>query len=71
MVSNVLEDIRDVLKEGNIEELALDGDDEGTSELPDSQPPAMTASEMADPENRPDSCSKQKGIACDLYKQCI
>ncbi|CAB1336665.1 unnamed protein product, partial [Coregonus sp. 'balchen'] len=67
VVSNVLEDVRDLLNEGNIEELALDGDDEeGTSGLPDSQPPAMTASEMADPENRPVSCSKQKGIACDL-----
>ncbi|KAK6303295.1 hypothetical protein J4Q44_G00257490 [Coregonus suidteri] len=64
VVSNVLEDVRDLLNEGNIEELALDGDDEeGTSGLPDSQPPAMTASEMADPENRPVSCSKQKEVA--------
>ncbi|KAK6308381.1 hypothetical protein J4Q44_G00216520 [Coregonus suidteri] len=67
VVSNVLEDIRDLLNEENIEELALDSDaEEGTSGLSDSQPPAMTALKKADPKNRPDSCSKLEGVACDL-----
>ncbi|XP_035595673.2 uncharacterized protein LOC118360536 [Oncorhynchus keta] len=64
VVSNVLEDIRHLLNEENIEELALDCDaEEGTSGISNSQPPAL---KKADPENRPDSCSKLEGVACDL-----
>lgn len=67
MVSNVLEDIRHLLNEENIEELALNCDaEEGTSGISNSQPPAMTALKKADNENRPDSCSKLEGVACDL-----
>ncbi|XP_021472392.2 uncharacterized protein LOC110532644 [Oncorhynchus mykiss] len=64
VVSNVLEDIRHLLNEENIEKLALDCDaEEGTSGISNSQPPAL---KKADPENRPDSFSKLEGVACDL-----
>ncbi|XP_071264674.1 fap1 adhesin-like [Salvelinus alpinus] len=67
VVSNVLEDIRNLLNEENIEELALDCDaEEGTSGITNIQPPALTALKKADPENRRDSCSKLEGVACDL-----
>ncbi|XP_071228876.1 fap1 adhesin-like [Salvelinus alpinus] len=67
VVSNVLEDIRHLLNEENIEELALDCDaEEGTSGITNIQPPALTALKKADPENRRDSCSKLEGVACDL-----
>ncbi|XP_055747393.1 uncharacterized protein LOC129829620 [Salvelinus fontinalis] len=66
-VSNVLEDIRHLLNEENIEELALDCDaEEGTSGITNIQPPPLTALKKADPENRRDSCSKLEGVACDL-----
>ncbi|KAM9459406.1 uncharacterized protein ACWYII_011019 isoform 2-T4 [Salvelinus alpinus] len=67
VVSNVLEDIRHLLNEENIEELALDCDaEEGTSGITNIQPPALTALKKVDPENRRDSCSKLEGVACDL-----
>ncbi|XP_055747400.1 uncharacterized protein LOC129829624 [Salvelinus fontinalis] len=67
VVSNVLEDIRHLLNEENIEELALDCDaEEGTSGITNIPPPALTALKKADPENRRDSCSKLEGVACDL-----
>ncbi|XP_071229096.1 serine-rich adhesin for platelets-like [Salvelinus alpinus] len=67
VVSNVLEDIRHLLNEENIEELALDCDaEEGTSGITNIQPPALTALKKADTENRRDSCSKLEGVACDL-----
>ncbi|XP_055747599.1 uncharacterized protein LOC129829735 [Salvelinus fontinalis] len=67
VVSNVLEDIRHLLNEENIEALALDCDaEEGTSGITNIQPPALTALKKADPENRRDSCSKLEGVACDL-----
>ncbi|XP_071227083.1 serine-rich adhesin for platelets-like [Salvelinus alpinus] len=67
VVSNVLEDIRHLLNEENIEELALDCDaEEGTSGITNIQPPILTALKKADTENRRDSCSKLEGVACDL-----